>query len=185
MDLCRAYVHMLTSGKDGASPHAVADVISALRKAGHKDLSLKSYSTAPFSFVVSLGGQVVTVRAAEAPEEGASASGWLHVTCGNKFVRVNAGQTLQVPCGTVGESAFYIPVAMMPPHGLWVSHWPRKQDWEGSQTPAESIDKYARRVFGSAGVPSFRPTHDTTLGYFSETAVADAIRLVAQGACSV
>lgn len=159
--MMRAYVHLLTEGKDGRSPHLLADVISklSLRHA----VSVRKITTAPLRMELVVDGERIRVEEA-GQEQGRT---WLYAILarGAQAVRFDASRSLAVPFDF--EDARGEVVRATDVHVAdWIHTWPTD--------PTEPVERYVSRLMRT---PVQVRSVDTQT-YLSETAFCDAIELL-------
>ena len=158
MDPSRAYVHILTAGKDGRSPHPCADVLSVLRERKYKDSSIVTLASHPFRMTLKVAdGKTVTITQPEGDQA------FVATLAGtNKVVRFAPYHEFDVPTCIRTETETISPFCFFAANAL--AEWPRGET---------SCDAYVSKKLG---VPATCETGKSL--YFSETCAADAIELL-------
>jgi hypothetical protein len=168
MDLQRLFVFVGTGGRDGRSPYVTADLLSTLRERGCI-ATLKKVEYRPYHAVMTIDDKEVHLR--HALDEDVPQQCWVHVTCGNKFVRVNALRRADmVVLQDDDHQVVDLPAKVF---DNWIQNWPHRRDV--GATVEDTTRAFARRLTGG---DSFQVLESRVHSYLSETALADAVQLV-------
>lgn len=169
MELARAFAYLASHGADGASPHAAADVATALKAAGHRVALTRAASAPSLHLELTVDDAPLAIFASKDPSD---ASG-VYVVRGNQWVRVEARRSADVPVlRTEGGDMLDL---LRPLTDDWRAAWPTRADLAPEGIDARLAALGARLTGEDV---SAEPIARCLVPYVSESAVLEAVELI-------